>query len=378
MINPYNFVRKGEPMPRTEPNGHHRLSGGSGLITCRLEVKTPIFTPAFALRSEGAPADLRFFRINNRPALPGSSLKGMLRALAEAICNGCGPFGRGLHPPCNSPDSLCPTCRLFGYLRGSQVHAGQVNISDALAEDGYEFGPRVVLKELSSPKPQRHRPFYEEAKQECGRKFYYHQQHLSAGIPVEKQEKQPTHRNARIEPLVRGVFHFTLRYWNIGETELGLLLHTLDLPPNLYHKFGMGKPLGLGTVRIEIVGWRAENAATANPALRYQNFDAAAEDISLQDFTGESLAQAMQRLRSRIDSLKTAYVRQYAHALGHSAQATDLWSLPAENLEDLRVMLSLVDYSEEIRYPGYAWFRQHSGDKLPTTQAVDRGARLPD
>lgn len=384
MINPYNFVRTDRPMSPEKPNEHHRLSGRSGLISCRLEVKTPIFTPAFAFRSEGAPADLRFFRINNQPALPGSSLKGTLRSLAEAICNGCSPFSHHenrVHPPCRSADRLCPACRLFGYLKGKDVHAGHLCASDALADEGYQFGPRVTLKELSSPKPKRHRTFYEDAAHERGRKFYYHQQHLieAAGLPDEKLEKQPTHRNARIEPLVRGVFHFTLRYWNVGETELGLLLHALELPPNLYHKFGMGKPLGLGTVRIEIMGWREDHPVAADPKSRYRSFDSATEEVSLDKLEGESLAQAAQRLRERIDPLKANYARQFAQTLGLKTDTDDLWSLPAKNIADLRVALSLVGYSKEIRYPGYGWFRQHGSERLPSTQAVDKdGARLPD
>jgi CRISPR/Cas system CSM-associated protein Csm3 (group 7 of RAMP superfamily) len=377
MINPYNFVRADKEAPREKPKEHHRLSGHSGLITCRLEVQTPLFTPAFTFRMEGTPADLRFFRINDRPALPDSSLKGMLRSLAEAICNGCSPFGRGVHQPCPSNNSLCPACRLFGYLKGRQVHAGHLCISDALAEDGYEFGPRVMLKELSGPKPQRHRPFYEQAERERGRKFYYHQRHIAKASDI-PAEKQPTHRNVRIEPLVRGVFHFTLRYWNVGEIELGLLLHALQLPPGLYHKFGMGKSLGLGTVRIEIIGWHEDNPVTDNPASRYRSFDAAAEEVSLQNLEGEALAQAAQHLRGLIDPLKAGYTRQYAQVLGHQTNTDDLWSLPAKNIIDLRMMLSLVDYSEEIRYPSYGWFRQHGGERLPTTQAVDNGARLPD
>src|SRR5262245_55678343 len=118
MINPYNFVRADKEAPREKPKEHHRLSGRSGLITCRMEAQPPLFTPTSAFRAEGAPADLRFFRINNRPAIPGSSLKGMLRSLAEAICNGCSPFGRGVHQLCPSNNSLCPVCRLFGYLKG--------------------------------------------------------------------------------------------------------------------------------------------------------------------------------------------------------------------------------------------------------------------
>jgi CRISPR/Cas system CSM-associated protein Csm3 (group 7 of RAMP superfamily) len=380
MINPYNFVRSDKPMPPDQPNGHDRLQGFSGVITCHLQVVTPIFTPALALRTEGALADLSFFRINGRPALPGSSLKGMLRSLAESICNGCGPFDsreRPVHPPCSSAENLCPTCRLFGYLKGDQVHAGHVGISDATAQDGFEFGPRVTLKELSSPKPQRHGPFYNEAARQRGRKFYYHQQHVRTAADIPK-ETQPTHRNVRVEPLIRGAFDFAVRYWNVAETELGLLIHTLDLPPNLYHKFGMAKPLGLGTVRISIIGWKEDNPVPSNPRSRYQGFQMQHDQILLQGLEGEALIQAQQRLREQLDQFKRAYARQYSRELGQQPPTDDLWALPAKNLEDLRLMLSLVGYSQEIRYPGYAWFKRHASERLPSAQEVEQDARLPD
>lgn len=376
MINPYNFVRSDNPMPRAKPTGHDRLQGHSGVIRCRLETITPIFTPAFAFRPEGALADLRFFRIDNRPALPGSSLKGMLRSLAEAICNGCSPFDNRIHPPCRSTGTLCPVCRLFGYLKGNQVHAGRINVSDALAEDGYQFGPLVTLKELSSPKP-RHPAFYEQAAREHGRKFYYHQQHVHTADDI-PTESRPTHRNVRIEPLLHGVFFFTVHYGSIGETELGLLLNTLELPPNLFHKFGMAKPLGLGTVRIDLVGWREVYPVPNDPKSRYRTFYTQVVDISLQDLEGRVLNEARQHLRDCIEPLKRTYARQYAQVLGYQPPADDLWVLPARNIQDLRIMLAQVPYSREIRYPNYNWFRRHGQEQLPTTQEIDQGQRLPD
>lgn len=376
MINPYNFVRSEKQTAKREPNGHDRMRGRSGAIRCQLQVVTPIFTPAFTVRAPGSPADLRFFRINNRPALPGSSLKGMLRNLAEAICNGCSPFDNRIHPTCRSIKELCPACRVFGYLKRGDVHAGHASLSDAMARDGYEFGERVWLKELSSPKPQRHRPFYEPAAQERGRKFYYHQQQIQNATDIPAEGK-PTHRNVRIEPLVRGAFDFTVRYWNLEAVDLGLLLHALELPPEMYHKFGMAKPLGLGTVRIDITGWREGAPDAADPASRYQSFDAQPIDISLRGLEGEALTEAQRRMRDRIDPLKRDYARHYSRLLSKPV-ADDLWAIPAKNIEDLRALLSLVGYANEIRYPDYGWFKRHSSEKLPTAQEVERGKRLPE
>ncbi|MBM3212351.1 hypothetical protein FJZ33_09030 [Candidatus Poribacteria bacterium] len=372
MINPYNFVRSDNPMGKKEPNTYECIRGYNGLITCRLETRTPIFTPAPTQRPAGRAAELRFFRIDNRPALPGSSLKGMLRSLAEAISSGCSPFDSRQHPRCNSKKNLCPTCRLFGYLKGNDVHAGQLCISDAIVEDGYELAKeRIILKELGSPKPN-HEAFYKEAAREQGRKFYYHQSHIKGvrDIPI---EGNPTHRNVRIEPLIKGTFRFTIRYWNTSDIELGLLLHSLELPEGLYHKFGMAKPLGLGTIHINIIGWKEYSPESDNPASRYRQFNTNSLNISAE--SPDSKAQ--QQLRYKIDFFKETYAREYARNLGQP-DTNDLWSLNSKNLNDLKIMLSGVSYSNEIRYPGFRWFQDHSQERLPSTQEIHNGSRLPD
>lgn len=375
MINPYNFVRSDRKMPKGEPNGHDRMRGRSGVIKCRLRVVTPIFTPAFAVRSPGLSADLRFFRIGDQPALPGSSIKGMLRSLAEAIANGCSPFDNRIQPPCGSTSELCPACRVFGYLKGQDVHAGHVGVSDAIAEPGYEFGERVTLKELSSPK-DRHSAFYDDAAHDRGRKFYYHQQHVQSAQQIPSESKA-THRNVSIEPLVGGAFNFTARYWNLSDVDLGLLLHSLELPQDLYHKIGMAKPLGLGTVRIDITGWREDNPDPDDPKSRYRNFDAGEIDISLSGLEGEALEEARRRVSECSDPLKKKYAREFAK-LFDMESADDLWDSQANNLRGLRVMLSLVDYSREIRYPNYGWFKKHSAKQLPSIGEVHQGTKLPD
>src|SRR5690606_28139462 len=67
------------------------------------------------------------------PILPGSSFKGVVRAVAEAISPSCVPVAeqrvRGLlgkHDRCKDVHSLCPACRLFGSIR----YAGHVSIGD--------------------------------------------------------------------------------------------------------------------------------------------------------------------------------------------------------------------------------------------------------
>jgi CRISPR-associated protein (TIGR03986 family) len=106
-VAPYNFV----PLPSQTvvadtPPAQNGDLGFSGYITCRLKTLTPLYTRAAmsadqyrqwagqiremmadeALRREYA----QFFHVDdkNRPVIPGSSLRGMIRSLMEIICFG--------------------------------------------------------------------------------------------------------------------------------------------------------------------------------------------------------------------------------------------------------------------------------------------------
>lgn len=55
-----------------------------------------------------------------------------------------------------------------------------------------------------------------------------------------------------IRPVKKGTnFRGRLRFENLTDLELGALLTSLQLPPSKRHHLGMGKPLGLGSVRVE-------------------------------------------------------------------------------------------------------------------------------
>lgn len=65
-----------------------------------------------------------------------------------------------------------------------------------------------------------------------------------------------------------------IRFENLTNEELGALLFALDLPENLHHKIGMGKPLGLGSIKIEV------NLDIYDLALKYKSLFSLNEDRS--------------------------------------------------------------------------------------------------
>ena len=50
------------------------------------------------------------------------------------------------------------------------------------------------------------------------------------------------------------VFYFHIDFENLGQRELGLMCYAIRPTAHSRHKIGMGKPLGLGKVRIDPVG----------------------------------------------------------------------------------------------------------------------------
>lgn len=86
-INPYDFVRLGSDVQRGEPSDGTL----SGKITVSLIVKTPLAIPD----TDGITPDeighktYPFFRVEGKPIIPGSQLKGMFRSAYETLSNSC-------------------------------------------------------------------------------------------------------------------------------------------------------------------------------------------------------------------------------------------------------------------------------------------------
>ncbi|HNS33516.1 MAG TPA: TIGR03986 family CRISPR-associated RAMP protein, partial [bacterium] len=84
-----------------------------------------------------------------------------------------------------------------------------------------------------------------------GYKLYWHKTGKNYIETDEKKIKEHPSQYTKIKPLKQGArFSGRIRFENLTDTELGALLFVLRLKENLFHKIGMGKPLGLGTLRI--------------------------------------------------------------------------------------------------------------------------------
>lgn len=149
----------------------------------------------------------------------------------------------------------------------AETFAGRVFFEDAFLKDGHN--PNDVLMEekvpklLQAPKPTtfqhylvqprenlRDRRHYNDNSAIRGNKLYWHK---SGKNWFETDPGKLKNENiiTRIKPVKAGTeFVGRIRFDNLSRVELGALLFALDLPEGCYHKLGMGKPLGLGSVKI--------------------------------------------------------------------------------------------------------------------------------
>lgn len=172
---------------------------------------------------------------------------------------------------------------IFGYVRGNksdnQSRSSRVSISDAKCSSNgdfwYEQEP-IIPQILASPKPTTFQHYLVQDKETeaekpklkhyasqpvsktviRGHKLYWHKgtsPQIKHPKPLEAQEKQKS-QITKIKPIKAGIsFKFTIHFENLSNIELGALLWILDVAQDDQYRLslGMGKPLGMGAVKIE-------------------------------------------------------------------------------------------------------------------------------
>jgi len=372
-VNPYNFVRTQHlgHEKKESPITHERFNGITGRITCALKSLTRIFIPynqdyaenvlnlrtKHRYRQRSGNMQEHTFKyqlcgLDNKPIIPGSSLKGVIRSVAEAVSNGCG-FPENNH--CSKLASLCICCRLYGISAERENNfLGKVSIHDATTneDDALETHNKgVILDSMGTPKDNKHTPFYEKNGKKRGRKFYYHQKKEKRVLDALGNQYPKTVLKSWIK--VGSNFTFTVDFNNLSGEELGLLLYALELEEikegnekvGMFHKIGMAKPLGFGSCEISI----NELEIIKNPKTRYENF-------------GDNFIDYKDQIRS----LKKGFFQEYYQVSWQQKN-----SLP--NIYDLQKIMSFNAYqNDNIHYPSYDWFQdaKNASTLLPTIDEV--------
>ena len=282
-----SFPRKRPVLKR--PVGHHRYTktGYHGRLQLSLRVKTALHVstgitalgrdvasrvPLIKTMTQGA---------SNQLIIQGSSLKGCVRAIYEAITNSTLAVVSNRYRqqmpsdrlPCRKKDSLCPASQVFGALDWQGlVHFTDARCTAAKSATGF-------MPSLYRPRPDQRKAYFEDGRA-AGRKFYHHAREAvdggNRGTPVQQAGTEY-------------VFKTELQFLNLSEAQLGTLLISLgqDSEYPMALKLGGGKPVGLGTVVVAVT----EAEVTQDVRDRYAQY-AVPEAAKL---TGGPLADFVQK-----------------------------------------------------------------------------------
>lgn len=242
--------------------------------------------------------------IDQKLSIQGSSLKGCIRSVYEAITNSTLAVitnkYRSQIPterlPCRNKEQLCPASRVFGALDWQ----GLLDFSDAKCENmGFSTG---FMPSLYRPRPDESNAYLIQGRV-AGRKFYYNtiraiDKGQNSGIPVQQAGREY-------------IFKTKLNFKNLLPEELGTLLIVLgqDSKCPIALKVGGGKPIGMGTMTVNIDKIaRSQSLQKRYSAYQLNEFDELMGD-ALQQFMQTQIKAAYSRLiqQPQLDELKAVF-----------------------------------------------------------------------
>ena len=299
---PFAFVRLSNGVDRQHPKGHDRYHDRhiTGRIHGTIEALSPIHISS-GIIDLGKDVELikTAVRVKDKIVIPGSSLKGAIRSVAETISESCickvGNRIRRAVPrgftECRRKESLCVSCRMFGAM-GFQ---GNVAIQDAPQING-----EVVTKRV----PELYAPgrYQRNLRSVPGRKFYMHGQVASGETPVEACE-------------VGSKFRFVVQIDNLTQAEWGLLFtalgHHHDHPFKL--KIGGAKPICFGSIDFQVDRVHVDQQTRD----QYLNWDVESKsektDPQLEEWKRQCITQATNSLIQTDLLMELANILKYPY-----------------------------------------------------------------
>ena len=142
-------------------------------------------------------------------------------------------------------------------------------------------------------------------------------------------QKTKSSQHTVIRPVKAGtVFTGRVLFENLSLLELGALLSATWLPDKLRHKLGMGKPYGMGSVKVDA------SLVIESRERRYSSELFAADG----SFTNSTLpSDETERVLTKAEA---AFVEAISGHLGKTDDITNVWNLDAEEINDLYDLLN--------------------------------------
>ncbi|AKB67860.1 TIGR03986 family type III CRISPR-associated RAMP protein [Methanosarcina mazei] len=187
-----------------------------------------------------------------------------------------------------------------------------------------------------------------------GNKFYWHK----SGRNWE-QDRNSIAKNKNILTKIKPVkpntkFKFKIRYENLTENELGALLFVLRLPEGCAHKIGMGKPLGLGSVKITPKLYSSKRSKRYSTLFVNDSWNLAET---------EQGKEAIEDIISIFEDHILTLIRNKEETIGDS-----LWDTP--RLKQLRILLDVengekLEQEKKTNYMGIKEFKERKVLPIP-------------
>ena len=296
---PFDFVPLPKRINKKFPTGHDRYHEQcmTGQIHGTIVALSPIHIGSGVI-DLGQDVELIKTAVRTRGniVIPGSSLKGAIRSVVEAISESCickvSRDTRYAMPrdfmECRQKERLCVACRMFGAM-GFQSN---IAIQDAPLIEGQIVTKRVP--ELYRPRPRRGRRGIP------GRKFYMHGEVASGETPIEACEKGSK-------------FRFVVQVDNLTRAEWGLFFTALGHHPDHPFKLKIGgiKPACFGSIDFQIEKIQVGEQTRE----RYLNWDVQSESAKigepLEAWKRECITKATESLTKPDLLTKLAQILQH-------------------------------------------------------------------
>lgn len=350
VMTPYNFVplwdtviRRYSDQKELPAHDVQRPDLLHGEITVKITAETPIFISDISGKDARGKAE--FVSAGGTAFIPGSSLRGLIRTNMQILGFGDiasrtdydntafrsgDSFSEGI------PSSHLESERWLDYPRSMM---GFILYGSAKKDENGAYRSRVSFHDLhaaGNPLPKKSRvnvwlraprPYsFREYAVKTGSGFrmrgikqYWLRAQSQRGGNVRFD------REGNMHPLPEGtVFIGKIRYHNLHEDELGLLLWCLRLEKGCCQSLGMGKPYGFGRVRIEVT----------------QLTEYSSENL----YSGLTLAAPSSASpEKRVEELICAY-RRYAYSLLYPQQqdASGLALLKEPHIQDFLYMKKTI------------------------------------
>ena len=263
----------------------------------------------------------------------------------------------GLPSYCQKTDSKAidyPSA-ILGFARGQNAYRSRVSFED-FSLTGQQRELPAVCAVLGEPKPSYY-PGYVKPDPKTGRAKHYNENDFNLRgykqywlKEVRPAQAGKVRMDSALRPLAAGSeFRGVIRYRNLTEDELGLLLWSLRLDENCFQTIGKGKPYGYGRMKVSI------------DALREFDFNALYTP-------GGLIGGAIRADDAAVERYIRAYDTCAAQVLGKNGRAVrSLREL--DEIQDFFFLKRTVRDPKEVRYMQLDEYR-NVRDPLETVQDV--------